>query len=222
MRNIFFLFFSPQSYTSERNHFFLKSKVPKSQFVFQCLLYPACAGHGAVSGHGEDASTIQSSSLHFLLTLLDLRAPFEEGCELSEPSCPFCPLSPRLPFSSSGMSPCGRLEKSGRSLTLTLQPWAQHSLIFLNVWHFSSKSESCRALPVATRFLWPLPSQALRRGEEQQHCSSVATLPSSAPSSGSILSGEQSGHTLPSPWLPLSQLLHSLEVCLVLEIPLLL
>lgn len=96
---------SPRSYTSERNDFFLKSKVAKSLFVFQCLLYPACAGHGAISGHGEDASTTQSNSLHFLLTLLDLRAPFEEGCEISEPSCPFCPLSPCLPFSSSGMSP---------------------------------------------------------------------------------------------------------------------
>lgn len=66
---------------------------------------PVQEGHGAVSGHGEDASTTQSSSLHFLLTLLDLRAPFEEGCEISEPTCPFCPLSPCLPFSSSGMCP---------------------------------------------------------------------------------------------------------------------
>lgn len=179
--------------------------------MFQCLLYPARSGHGAVSGHGEDASTTRSSSLHFLLTLLDPRASFEEGCEISEPSCPFCPLSPCLPFSSSGMSPWGRLEKSGRSLTLTLWPWAQHSLIFLDVWHFWSKSESCRALPIATWFHQALPSQELRKGEELQHCSSVATLPSSAWSSGSVSPGEQPGHTLPSPpWLPLSQLLHSL------------
>lgn len=200
MRVIFFFFFFPQCYTSERNYFFLRSEVPKSQFVFQCLLYPGCAGHGAVSGHGEDASTTQSSSLHFLLTLLDLRAPLEEGCDISELAFPFCPLSPCLPFLSSGMSPSGRLEKSGRNLTLTLWPWVQHSLIFLNVWHFSSKSESCRALPVTTtRFHWALPSQELRKGKEQQHCSSVA-----APQQCSFSPGEQSGHTLPSPpWLSL-------------------
>lgn len=92
-------FFSPQSSTSERNHFFLKSKVPRSHWgtLFQCPLGPACAGHGAVSGHGEDASTIQSSCLHFLLTLLDLIAPFGEGCEISEPSCPFVLSLPAYP-----------------------------------------------------------------------------------------------------------------------------
>lgn len=67
------------------------------------------------------------------------------------------------------------------------------------------KSESCRALPVPTRFHWALPSQELRKGEEQQHCSTGAALPSSAPSSGSVSPGEQPGHILPSPWLPLSQ-----------------
>lgn len=213
MRVIFF-FPPPQCYTSERNYFFLRSKVPKSQFVFQCLLYPGCAGHGSVSECGEDASTIQSSSLHFLLTLLDLRAPFEEGCDISEPAFPFCPLSPCLPFFSSGMSPWGRLEKSGRNLTLTLWPWVQHSLIFLNVWHFSSKSESCRALPVTTtRFHWALPSQELRKGKEQQHWSSVTTLPSSA---SSHLGNSQA--TL-FPLLPSSLFLSccsALQVCLVL------